>query len=208
MKKIDQNGNQNKEGLLQKGFRENPFSVPEGYFSALKQATLLRKKVIDTAESSFLVPPGYHDSLKTAILTKVAEEKLRAVLETDTLPVPEGYFNNLQQRILQQTSQVKEVLPIKRQPTHSWFSYAAAACIALAIGVFSVMQWDTIGYPITENEQAKIETLPTQEIISYLSFYSEPEDLFYLSEQLPAISSDFTDDLSTEEIEAYLENSI
>lgn len=208
MKKMDQNRNQNKEDFLTKELRESPFSVPAGYFATLKGEILLRKEITDTAESSFLVPSHYQESLKTAIHARIAEEKLRTVLETETLPLPNGYFDDLQQRILSKTTLVKEVLPIKRKPTHHWFSYAAAACIALAIGIFSIMQWDNVGYKKTVNEQAKFETLPTQEIINYLSFYSEPEDLLYLSEQLPAISSDFTDDLSTEEIEAYLKNSI
>ncbi len=209
MNTAGQNGNQNSKGIFERELLENPFSVPEGYFQKLEKQILLRKTVIDTAESSFLVPPNYQDSLTTAILSGVSETKLKAVLETEELTLPKGYFDDLQNRILDRTSRLDTVVPFqKRKPTHHWFSYVAAASIALAIGVFAILQGDNFGYKPVTSKNASIDNLPTQEIISYLAYYTEPEDLLYLSEQLPAVSTNFADDLSSDEIEAYLENSI
>lgn len=214
MKNIGQNGNKKNEVGLNPDLKKNPFSVPEDYFQSSKKDILQNIKVIKLAESTFSTPSDYQTQLTQDILTRVSEEKLKSQVHEDGFSVPDGYFNDLHKGILSQTTKQPKVVPIKRFKT-SWLSYGAAACLALAISIFTITYQnqsseETIEADIADlaSELHNIDVLPTETIINYLAFYPESGDLIILSDHLAEESDLYPDSFSSDEIELYLKNSI
>lgn len=152
-------------------------------------------------------PPNYQEDLTNDILAKISEDKLKAVISKDGFSVPEGYFADLQASIEKQTIDKHKIVKFKTTRT-AWMSYVAAACIILAAATFALFTPTQSDESAIAYEQSNIDVVPTEEIISYLAFYSETGDLNELVEQLPEEPLDITDSFSSEEIQLYLENSI
>jgi hypothetical protein len=213
MKNIDQNGNKKNELGLNPNLKENPFSVPIDYFHTSKKDILQSIKVIKLTESTFSTPSNYQTQLTQDILTRVSEEKLKSYVHEDGFSVPTGYFNDLSKRIISQAKEPK-IVPIKRFKT-SWLSYGAAACLALAVSIFTINYQSKPGEAAVEtdtsifaSELSNIGVLPTETIISYLAFYPETGDLLVLSDHLTEETDIYPDSFSADEIELYLKNSI
>lgn len=186
-------------------YHRNPFSVPENYFTSLRQDIMAQVKISEASQSPFSTPENYEQQLRGDILLRISEEKLKSLVNEPGLVVPPAYFENLSSDILSKTNQERKVLPIKRSA--GWFSWAAAASIAVAVSMFA---WFSTGPTDTNDSplQANIDVVPTDDIIQYLAYYSETGDLVTLSERMPDRTENFSESLSSEEIEAYLENSI
>ncbi|QRY59161.1 hypothetical protein [Sphingobacterium siyangense] len=86
---------------LPASLRENPFGLPENYFSDLESKIITQVKLIECKEESiFEVPEGYFDSLSEAIMCKVAEDNLKNQVATDGFEIPENYASELSSTIL------------------------------------------------------------------------------------------------------------
>jgi hypothetical protein len=186
-------------------FHRNPFEVPENFFSTLRQDIMAQVNIAEASSSPFSSPEHYQQQLRNDILLRISEEKLKTRVADPGFAVPEGYFENLSSDILLKTRPAPKVVPMRR--TAGWINWAVAASITLAVSTFA---WFSISQPTSESDtlQANIEAVPTDDIIQYLSYYSETGDLITLSERMPDRSENFSESLSSEEIEAYLENSI
>jgi len=207
MKNSGTDENKNNEGGLSPELRKNAFSVPDNYFSTLKNNILLNTSIHTLSDSVFSTPADYQTKLTNSIIERVEEEKLRARVNEEGFIVPTGYFDILQKEIISQTVSEPKIIPIKKLRI-AWMPYAAAACLAIVISFFAL-------FPQTQSNENKIakmssgiDDLPTEEIIDYLAFYSETGDLTALSNQLSEESANFTNSFSSDEIESYLENSI
>lgn len=214
MKNLGQNGNKKNEIGLNPDLKRNPFSVPEGYFQSSKKDILQSIKIIKLTESTFSIPSDYQTQLTQDILTRVSEEKLKSHVHKDGFSVPDGYFNDLHKEIIAQTTKQPKVVPIKRFKT-SWLSYGVAACLALAVSIFTITYQSqsneaTIEADIADlaSELHNIDALPTETIINYLAFYPESSDLLILSDHLTEEADIYPDSFSSDEIELYLKNSI
>jgi len=214
MKNIDQNGNKKGEIGLSPDLKKNPFTIPADYFQTSKKDILQNIRIIKLAESTFSTPADYQAQLKQDILARVSEEKLKSRIHKDGFSVPDNYFPDLRQTILSQTADQTKVVPIKRFKT-SWLSYGAAACLALAVSIFTITYQnqsnsETFDADIDNlaNELPNIDVLPTETIIDYLAFYPESNDIIILSDHLTEESDIYTDSFSSDEIESYLQNSI
>lgn len=205
--------------LLMETLKGNPFLVPEDYFVRLKQEILLKKRISELGEASYVTPKGYQDSLRQDILSGISEQKLKKKLTNPISDVPVGYFEDLQKRILNQIVGEKvekeiSVEPVQNTPARrlgirKWIPYASAAAITIAISVFAIVEGvKTSQHKNATDYSAKIEVVSTDEIINFLASYSEPGDLQHLSNQLQDRTDDIVDDLTEQEIEAYLEYSL
>jgi len=207
MKNLDENENRKNEDGLTPNLQANPFSIPKDYFQTLKKEILFNTQLTKLSESTFSTSSDYQAQLTNDILAKVSEEKLKSSVPEDGFAVPDGYFEKLQNEIFKQTVNQPRIVPLKKTKT-SWIFYTAAACLALAVSLFAFFSLNTSTNNTVANEHMNIDILPTEEIINYLAFYSETGDLITLSDQLSENSVNFTDSFSSDEIEAYLENSI
>lgn len=211
--------------LLMETLKGNPFLVPEDYFVTLQEEILLKKRISELEEPSYVTPKGYQDSLRQDILSRISEQKLKEKLPHPISDVPAGYFEDLQKRILNQTVGKKaeegisieplqsveplQKTPVRRLGIRKWIPYASAAAIAIAISVFAVVEGvKTSQHKKATDYAAKIEIVSTDEIINFLASYSESGDLQHLSNQLQDRTDDIVDDLTEQEIEAYLEYSL
>jgi hypothetical protein len=211
--------------ILRETLKGNPFLVPDDYFSILREEIIFKKNISKLGESSFIVPQDYQKNLNQDILSKISEERIKEFLPAHEPAVPTGYFNDLQARIINKTIRANEVdmpftidselieneiidSPIKRLRFRKWLPYAVAASVAIILGLFTILDGEISTNDQTINYSAQIDSVPTDEIISYLAYYSEAGDLLYLSEQLNDLSVDITENLSSQEIEAYLEYGI
>lgn len=209
MNNLGENENRENEIRLPSNLRENPFSVPSGYFQSLEQSILFNKKINDLSKDIFSTPQDYQSQLTNDILARVSEEKLREKVSADGFSIPtSNYFSNAKEEILRRTSSEPKVIPIRRKSKAVWMSYAAAACLAIGVGMFALLPQTNSSDSAIANNTVSIDVLPTESIIDYLSFYSETGDLMVLSDHLSENSVNFSDSFSSDEIESYLENSI
>jgi hypothetical protein len=206
--------------LLRKSLERSPFLVPEGYFSTLKDEIKLKKRISELGESSFILPSAYHETLRQDILSKISENELKKLIPSKNPAVPSGYFEDLQERILSKftkadTNDVDKGLkepkkpiqktPIRRLGIRKWMPYVAAASITIAIALFAILDGVKIPNGGNVGYSAQVKEIPTEEIINYLAYYSEAGDSQYLSEHLNDRSTNITDNIPSQEIEAYLE---
>lgn len=180
----------------------NPFTVPDNYFEQLNRQTLQRCRHIDVSENMLTVPSGYFNQLQDRILSRVAEEKLRKKISDPGFTVPEDYFVTLQKATINRAMSRRTTPPIRSLFPKHWIRYVAAACVVLTLSI-------TGYFRLVDNHQGNnLDAISDQEILGYLEFYGEPSDITYLTEYLNE-ERDITkelNDLSEEDIEAYLNN--
>ena len=210
MRKLRNSGNNGQDLLSNLKLRENPFSVPEGYFHNLTKDIIQRKNIVGNTKNALLTPVDFQAKLTTDILMRVSEEKLKATITGDGFTVPKEYFEQLQSAILEKTYQNDpKIISMPKSRPSSWIRYASAACIAVAASIFAFFQLDKEkAEPHTVQVENIIDEIPADEIISYLAFYSETGDYIVLSDELSKESTAIKASFSSEEIESYLENSI
>ena len=149
-----------------KKLKENPFTVPDGYFEGLSAQINFRKGLPETDgftvpknyfeslpgsilgkikleeaghENPFLVPPAYFEELPDQIKATIAFHQLNKLKE-DAHALPEGYFNTLADRIKSRIAAEEgdvKVIVMKRSSTRSYWAIAASVAILIGfIGVF------------------------------------------------------------------------
>lgn len=172
MKREDVNDFSEMDDSFLQGLKKNPFSVPDNYFEELQQHTLSITKIIDfKTEASFKVEEKYFDNLESQILAQINIPE-----NTNSFTVPVDYFDTLSDKIKEK---VKTQLPEKQQTKIiklSFIKYAAAAVILLAttFGVYNLNSKNTSEDTVISNKLAEI---PNQEIVDYLSTYSDTNDI-------------------------------
>lgn len=138
--------------------RVNPFSVPEGYFTAfgdgLLHAIAERNPVtLPNIEQSFQVPEGYFQNLSTSILEKVKQQETEPILafgKENTFTVPEQYFDNLPGIILKKVQAEKTSVVYFR----SILKYAVAAAV---IGIVSLSVYKYTNSTQSQSQLAAID---------------------------------------------------
>lgn len=188
--------------------KTNPLTVPENYFSTLKDHIITRCFVEDARfnnEDEFTVPEGYFDTLRSQIESRVAEETVRELAPVDGFTVPNGYFTSLQERILAKTQTVEEPAQIVIKPIKSnWIKYAAAACITVAIGFALIFNSQNTSL------ESQLSSIPDQEIINYLQVHSDMSDTPIIMESsMQTVNlNNRVDDFTDDELEDYINTTL
>ncbi|MEH6308171.1 hypothetical protein RYH73_21115 [Olivibacter sp. CPCC 100613] len=209
--------------------KDTPFIVPNGYFNTLETNIMKRISVISDTEKSFGVPEGYFESLSEHIFAKIKKENyatpinsfdktehhpfikvLKEKVSTPGFTTPQNYFDELSQKINREIApsvekeKSKEIIfPIRRKNRIlSWIGYAAAACIAISLGIYGFLQYQSNTFERT------LKSIPDSEIVNYLQYYSEPGDAAFLEAQFDDVIQMDKPQFSEEDIEAYLDYSI
>ncbi len=195
------------ESALKVRVSDPGFSVPEGYFGNLEKNTLERIKFIDGHSApAMATPPDYFQQLQEDILAKVAEQQLSARVNGESgFSVPDGYFDALTHRVADRTTH-RQTTPVRRISQPRWMTYAAAACIALAV---SVVGFFKLNHDEEVVQTSHLASVSDQEILSYLELYGTENDIVYISEHIDDFGErGIGDGLSDEDIEAYLNNTL
>lgn len=220
-------------GELSKVLRANPYTVPNGYFENLHRRTIEKCLKANSPLSTFAVPTGYFEQLADRITAKIAEQALNPIvkdpgfsvpenyfgkLEQQLLAdrrireyaaesgftVPENYFNHLSNRILEQVEN-QTITPTRKLRRPHWMAYAAAASIALVLGLVGMFRFANE----TAEAQSPLASVPDQQILDYLELYGTADDLNYISEHVDDFDAQHIGrGVSEEDIEAYLNHTL
>lgn len=114
--------------------KNNPFSVPEGYFdesrSRVANAIFLDKLKSRVTADGFTTPDQYFTELAGEISAAIATENLKALTSTSGYAVQTGYFEQLQNNITAKTSAKRKPSVLKLWHS-SLMKYASAACFII-----------------------------------------------------------------------------
>ncbi|WP_353125878.1 hypothetical protein [Parapedobacter pyrenivorans] len=220
---------------LPDALRANPYTVPEGYFDDLYNRTLRQCRHMEETPTTFAVPSGYFQQLEDGIMAKIAEEKLRNIVGEAGFSVPEGYFSSLeeqslanvkirenavepgfavpehyfdtlQNRITDRTSRREVTLVRKISRPTKWVAYAAAACIAMVMGITGIFRLVDDG---AETSTSPLASVSDQEILNYLELYGTANDMIYISEHLDDFDEpNINEGISEVDLEAYLNHTL
>lgn len=176
--------------VLAKMDRDNPFSVPEGYFSALSDRLLINIKIYaeqaDTSINSARVPDGYFNDLSSQILNEIKNQDksveeftlLSSLRDKNVFSVPEGYFESLSDQVLSKIAhRTTKVISIK-----SWMKYAAAAVIA---GVMAIT-----GLQIYNGSDANKQVASNDKLPTYIQSSFQYKTLAQVNEGIASLSDD------------------
>lgn len=221
-------------GKLPEVLRANPYTVPNGYFDSLHLLTIRQCQSSGDTPNAWGVPDGYFEQLSESIKAEIAAQELKAIVNEPGFVVPDGYFSEQEQqliaglkinenaadsgfttpehyfdrlpeRIMEQTRQV--AAPIRKLSRPKWVAYAAAASVALVLGLAGMFRTATTND--TAENGSPLASVSDQQILDYLELYGTPNDMIYISEQL----DDFDEQrigvgISDEDIEAYLNHTL
>lgn len=190
-------------------------AVPDGYFDGLSDRILEKVTAAElpvmSKEDGFTVPEGYMEQSEDAIMAHIAVQELKETVSTDGFEVPQGYFESLNARILDRIQEPQVIQMPNRQPARStnpfkkyaWFSAATAACVA---AIIAVGNYNSDDRNLVTATTTSLEEIPDDEIIRYLSNYSDASDLAEFAEYIyePKDSKGIGSEIADEELENYL----
>jgi len=178
--------------------------VPDGYFEQLTDSITariteqtLKAKV---TEPGFVVPTGYFSALEEQLL---ATRKIQEQVTDTGFVVPRDYFDMLPGRITAQTHQA--ATPVRRLSRPKWVAYAAAASIALVVGLASLFKIAND----TPETTSPLASVSDEQIVNYLELYGPPNDMIYISDELDSFDEQsIGEGISDADIEAYLNHTL
>ncbi|SMG20258.1 hypothetical protein [Sphingobacterium psychroaquaticum] len=182
------------------------FSVPEDYFDTLSASIRVQVKFDNLLPAeSFTVPTGYFDELENNIHGQVREAALRDRVQETGFSMPNGYLENLTKEIKAKTSAPQVTTPVRRLNFQKWVQYAAAACVATVLGVTSYQAIVTED-PQTVAAQAPLQQVSDAEILNYLAYSMDSNDLMYVMKSIyqPKDEEEIGKNVDKDDIEDYL----
>jgi len=194
--------------LLAAMAKNDPFTVPDNYFSGLQEQIKSRCLIEDVRfnnEDEFTVPAGYFESLPSQIEGRISEVNLRGLVPADGFSVPSDYFGSLEQRILAKTAVTNGSEEIIVRPLRSsWLRYAAAACITLAVGSALILNNRNNSF------ETQLGNLPDQEIVNYLEMHADMGDTPVIMESLSQNLNltSIGNEISDAELEQYINTTL
>jgi hypothetical protein len=191
---------------------KNPFSVPAAYFDSLQEhlnSRLFLLELHPEKANEFKVPAGYFDNLPEHIEGRIFMENLKEESIGNNFTVPEGYFNTLQNRINERVAKPAKVVSLRRRMVPSWISYAAAACIMIAVSasLYFNMHNNTLNPNNTSNTD--MSKVSDEAILQYLQVRSTRVDMPVIIENLgDNITPVIDEDIPTEDLQEYLNTNL
>lgn len=177
MNKEDNMEKEMDDSFLDEKFKANPFLVPDNYFNNLEAQILAVSKLpSEKTEENFKIPEGYFEDMNAKILSQIA---LSDTSRQNDFKVPDLYFKNLSANILAQTNIPNTTKVVK----FSFVKYAAAAVLLIATTLGAYL------YNTNDTVSDKLANIPEQEIVDYLKFYTDANDVSFIIESTDDFSS-------------------
>ena len=153
------------------------------------------------SDPGFGVPEGYFNQ-SAQLLTAVRDINKHA---SDTgFVVPEQYFDKLTDRITEQATR-QTTIPTRKLNRPKWVAYAAAASIALILGLTGMFRFADDA----SETKHPLASVSDQQILDYLELYGTADDVIYISEQFEDLDEqNIGKGISEEDIEAYLNHTL
>jgi hypothetical protein len=159
------------------------FTVPENYFDELNsniQSRINIEAYVNNPEHGHSVPDAYFDEFEQQVNARIVIEE--TLNEQESYSVPAGYFEKLNQAILDKTVNEDNIVTINKDNvqrkgivrkmfTPAAFKYAAAACLALVIGTGLLLRQGTV-VTVSAHDKTflheQLSAVSTDDIQSYL----------------------------------------
>jgi len=133
--------------------------------------------------------------------------KLSSILpspdEHNKIDVPDGYFENMQEKVL---AKLKKEAPVEHKPISFWkkrkYSLLSMAAVLLLV-IASYFVFSSI-----RNENTDILTNTAKQAFAYLDDNLEEISMYDLIENLDEEDIEYFSDISEEELELYFDNNI
>lgn len=201
-------------GKLPDDLRVNPFAVPDRYFEGLTKRSLLRATLQQNMKDGLTTPKGYFDKLPQDILGRIQAEELKARIPESGMAIPDAYFEGLTAKLMdaiheaerKDVSPPTQDVPVRRMWAKKWLPYVAASVLAVAVGIASFININS-SEPDTTAANF-LQTVPEQEIISYLELYAESDYMLYQVSQDTQLDDWTGEEFSEADIEAYFNNTL
>ncbi len=190
-----------------KHLRQSVFNVPDHYFENAKVQLFseinLDKTLSATKEQTgFKTPVNYQQELNNKIFAAIAVEKIKEQVTKDGFTAPDDYFNTFSNRLKAKINTPQKSAKIYQL---TWVKQAIAACVVLAFS-FALM----LNYRQSNNFEKELSAIPDETIVNYLNTNTDVTDMPVIIENINEVTllPENQDNLSSEEIEQYLNSSI
>lgn len=152
--------------------------------------------------NGFMVPDGYFDNLTSQIQNNIYLAEVNKT-ETDKIfLIPKNYFQNLENKL----NKISETKDIETKPAKifqlKFTKYAAAACVLL-VCAFAV--YINIA---SNNVQKQLANLSNEDLEFYLQNNTNNTDMQTIIQNVEYIKTDIDEQISTKELNEYLNQSI
>jgi hypothetical protein len=169
--------------------RSMPYSVPEGYFIKLADATCATIKDVNAPEQvpawskdmPYTVPAGYFNNLAADIVSCTSAEDFSSLQSKNLpLPVPVGYFDTLPGKMLaaakatEPQKKISKTIPLANRHIFQQLRWAAAAVLLIGIGFGSYNVFFRSPLDKVDNMLASV---PGNDIHDYLQHSYRVEDV-------------------------------
>ncbi|WP_026903970.1 hypothetical protein [Pedobacter glucosidilyticus] len=176
--------------FLNDDLKRNPFTVDKNYFNQLQEGILAQIKLSAINKADFSIPETYQENLTQKLLSEVKLAGLKQE-SSDLFKVPTHYFEVLEEQIISRSVDKKtKIFKL------NIIKYASAAVVLLAIS-FGIY----LNYPDNQTVDHQLSTIPDEEIINYLKFHSDANDVNLMIENLDDVAtfeSDLYQDINQE----------
>lgn len=179
--------------------------LPPNYFEALRTSILAQKNLADLQEpAAQTVPVNYFETLNNQIQHRIQEEKLKDKVAVTGFTTAEGYFETLTTSITAKTKAEAKVINFPQRGFQRWIQYAAAACVTTILSVGSYYAVSTKDQPALQQEQ--LATVSDAEILNYLAYSMDSNDLMYVMEAIyqPSDEEEVVKHVDKDDIKDYL----
>ena len=191
-------------GVAELPFIPMPYTVPQGYFDGLAGNVMA---VIKAQEAQLAGNEFFEELQQLAPLLNTIGKQM-------PYSVPQGYFQQFSVNVTVAEKTEAKVITMNVRSRSRWVNYAAAACIAVLLGVGGFLFNRGTKTPVIADPNANVEqalaSITSDEINDYLN--SQPStgaeaSPTSLEDQVPDVQTDI-DATSTQDIQQYLkENS-
>ncbi|MVN20950.1 hypothetical protein [Mucilaginibacter arboris] len=149
------------------------FIIPDGYFKNMEEQILSVVKLEEIRPTeTYIKSDQFFEEQQSIIAARI---KINEYAENGSgFTVPDNYFNDLTNRIIQKTGikEVQQPAKVRSLFTRAAWKYATAACIAVAVATgFFIKQ-----YQSAHNVQMQLSNLPDADIENYLQIHADTYD--------------------------------
>ncbi|HRI21848.1 MAG TPA: hypothetical protein PLA68_12885 [Panacibacter sp.] len=205
--------------------RNNPYTVPMGYFASLAEKIMnfIKKERQQQSVNPYDAPPvNYFNELASSIIQKIKLQKnineindelnniaplLNSIGNENLYSAPDGYFKNFE--IIAKPDKVAgKIIPMGSN-IGKWVTYAAAACVFLIVSSTSYLYVHTHSRNIETSPsiEQRLASLNDKDIINYLKDDEEiPGDFIPALDEQGSEIQHLLQNTSNEEIQSYLDD--
>ena len=206
--------------------RNNPYTVPMGYFASLSDEIVSRIRITIPSKDIYSIPKGYFDGLAGSVMQKIKSQEnlanhpethlelaaiaplLNSISKENVYMLPDNYFDLLEISVLK--DQASGSIISMGSHIRKWITYAVAASVLFIVGATSFLYINKPLKNLDKNPsiEQRLAGINDADIISYLKDNEEtPDDFMPASYEQEKEMQNMLKNASDEDIQNYLDES-